>query len=46
MTRFTASKRGGSYLFPKSLYKGEVILMGTPKNQGKSSNPWPQAQKV
>ena len=46
MTRFSPLKRGVSYLFPKSLYKGEVILMGTPKNQGKSSIPWPQAQKV
>ena len=35
MTRFGASKCGVSYLFPKSPYKGEVILMGTPKNQGK-----------
>ena len=37
MTRFGASKRGVSYLFPKSPYKGEVILGGplkTTKNQG------------
>jgi hypothetical protein len=46
MTRFRPSKCGVSYLFPKSLYKGAVILGGTPKNQGKPVFSWPQAQKV
>ena len=35
MTRFRPSKSGVSHLFPSTPYKGEVILMGTPKNQGK-----------
>jgi hypothetical protein len=36
MTRFGALKRGVSHLFASTPYKGEVILLGTPKNQGKS----------
>lgn len=35
MTRYGPSKSGVSYLFPGTPYKGEVILVGTPKNQGK-----------
>jgi hypothetical protein len=35
MTRYGALKRGVSHLFPGTAYKGEVILVGTPKNQGK-----------
>lgn len=35
MTRFGALKRGVSYLFPSTPYKGEVILLGSPKNQEK-----------
>jgi hypothetical protein len=31
MTRFRPLKRGVSHLFPKSLYKGAVILGGTLK---------------
>ena len=33
MTRFGALKRGVSYLFPKSPYKGEVILGKSPKTK-------------
>jgi hypothetical protein len=33
MTRFGASKRGVSYLFPSTPYKGEVILGKSPKTK-------------
>jgi hypothetical protein len=33
MTRFGASKRGVSYLFPIAPYKGEVILGKSPKTK-------------
>jgi hypothetical protein len=35
MTRYGALKRGVSYLFPSTPYKGEVILGKSPKNNGK-----------